>query len=38
MIFSSLVSTLIKGYLKNEYLEINDIFIVRKKDWSLQKN
>ena len=36
MTFSSLVPILIKGYLKNEYLLINDIFLVRKK-WSFKK-
>ena len=27
---------MIEGYLKNEYLKINDIFLVRK-EWSLKK-
>ena len=39
MTFSSLVPTLIIGYLKNEYLLINDIFLVRKntQSWSRLK-
>ena len=37
MLFSSLVPTLTKGYLKNEYLKINDIFLV-KKEWLKKKN
>ena len=36
MIFSSLVPTLIQGYLKNEYLKINDILLVKKKEWCLK--
>ena len=39
MIFSSLVPTLMKGYLKDEYryLKINDIFLVRKEESSKKK-
>ena len=31
MIFTSLVPTLIKGYLKNKYLYIYEVILVRKK-------
>ena len=37
MIFSLLVPTLIKGYLKNKYVQINEIFIVRKKECCKKK-
>ena len=37
MIFSSLFPTLIKGYLKNKYLYINEIFLVRKKGRCFKK-